>query len=154
MNLKKLLFPLALIIIVITASVITTYFFNSNNVEEAKQKQNPHEFMNYIYKELNLNEEQAISFSEFTGEFHRNGKQLSKDLKQKKLMFLEELTKVKSDSLILTNLVNEISEIESKLTYLTLDHYFKSVEILDSVQLKSLKKIYSEMLPDSTQAHI
>jgi Spy/CpxP family protein refolding chaperone len=109
----------------------------------------------FFREKLNLDSEQVVRFRDINREYNRAAHRIAFELEQLRQNMVEQLGKVKPDSVRLSAICREIGSQHEQLKNLTVDYYLKMKSTCHESQQVKLNYIFREMVQqeDTTAMH-
>lgn len=145
---KQLLYLLLAGAIAFISSMLTVLYTDRSSELRDDEPQDMVETMNAVYNKLQLDSLQVEAFNRITGQFHKENKTISSELRQNLHLYYEELSSNSPDSAVLENCAAKNGELNRRLMQNSSWYYHQTGSILNASQLEKLKGIYKLAVMD------
>jgi len=149
------------VLAVMNLTTLTTALYHRNKVERQVAVVNPDQAKSenasvkfsgrYFRDELNLSNEQMISFSEFNTAFRQNVMAINRNLDLKRREMLAEMSKKNCDTSRLNLLSDSIGWFHASLKKQTYLYYMNFKNICTEQQQEKLEQLFGEMFDSDFQ---
>lgn len=142
---NRVLFWLLMFLIIVNLAALATYFFfplNGNKQECGET------FMKNgcLYRtQLDLSDEQAIVVEEISDKYLEATGSLAAEIKSVRGMILDELSKPTPDSMLLNELISDITRMQGRLQKENIKHYLAVKDVCSPEQAMQLSNLYREL---------
>jgi Spy/CpxP family protein refolding chaperone len=152
-NRSKILIGIILILLVINVSALATFLYNNyskqrrfNEIRKTQEQVQISGVHRYMREELKLTDDQFKQFNEIGRSNFINSRDIAFKLDEKRIEFIDELTKDNPDDEKLNSLAREIGDLHYELKMNTIKHYFEFKELCNPEQQKALEKLFMKMI--------
>ncbi|OFX89221.1 MAG: hypothetical protein A2W99_01485 [Bacteroidetes bacterium GWF2_33_16] len=158
LNKRRILIGVIVLLLVINISALAAFLFTNNarqkgydEIKKTKEKVEISGVHRYLREELKLTDEQFIKFKEVGRINFQQSRDITLKLDEKRIEFINELTKETPDDERLDAIAREIGDLHYSLKKKTINHFFELKEICNPEQQESLKKLFMKMIQHEDQ---
>jgi len=152
-NKKRLLVTIIILLLVINISALATIIYTNNikqkrfdDIRKTKEQVEFAGMHRFLKEELKLDEEQFQIFKETGRRNFKQNREIALKLDEKRLEFIDELTREIPDESTLDEIAQEIGDLHYQLKKNTIKHYFELKEICNPEQQKVMEKLFMQMI--------
>jgi len=160
-NKKRLVIIVIILLLVINITALATFLFTNNikqkRFEDIRKTREQVEFAGmhrFLKEELKLNDEQFQTFKEVGRKNFKQNREIAEKLDEKRLEFIDELTREIPNEGKLDNIAREIGDLHYQLKKNTIKHYSELKKILNPEQLEVMDKLFMQMIQKEGQRPI
>ncbi|MCX6278892.1 MAG: periplasmic heavy metal sensor [Bacteroidetes bacterium] len=142
-NQYVLWFLIFLVVIILSAFITLIVFFS--NKSTIVQNQPAENACNAFRNELALSPAQSEKVEIILAEYRNSTDAIVADIRNHRILILDELAKKKPDTTLLNSYVEEISSLQKRMQKASVNQYLALKEICTPVQCQRLSTIYYEL---------
>ncbi len=132
---------LIILLVVLNVFSLTALWFSKSGPPN-ERRGHKDRMAGFLKKELGLNDEQLATFQTLRKEHFQLRKEHSKAIHEKKHELIIAATASEEDSIMIQNLVNDITELERKSELLFIDHLNNLKAVCTPEQQQNLSKVF------------
>ncbi len=131
---KKTFIYFIIIITIINLSSLGAILYQQKKMSCPSYQSNEQTVINLVKQEVNLTSSQIKQFKKLKITFHKKIDSLSVKVQNYNKLLAIEIKKDNPDTVIINNLINNLSKIQNKSKYIVIQHFFSIKKILSKDQ--------------------
>jgi len=136
---------IVLVIIILTA-VISSVVYDHHKTMMPERVGHFHNLIKTLPAELGFTPEQTVKLNEIHQDFEKVAQSLSKQMEDKQILIVEELSKPAPDTVVLTKLADEMGGIYIQLKHQSIQHILQMRGICNPGQIEKFNRLTRKLI--------
>ncbi|MCG8410957.1 MAG: hypothetical protein MI739_06715 [Bacteroidales bacterium] len=152
---KRILIIGIIALLIINISALATIYYNNkvkvrkeNQVYIQRQKMREVGMYNYFRNELNLSDQQFLSFKQINRNYSIATREIKDELNKYRHLFIVEISKQNPNTASIDSVSYRIGHLHYELKLLTSEHFLELKKLCSPEQEESLQKLFMLMISD------